>query len=63
MRIELEMSLRFATKNLHLVLIKTFIRAELELRRSVIEVDIAYSVANALAEVAGLGTLEGRSSP
>lgn len=63
MWIELEMCLRLATEYLHLVLIKTFVRAELELRRSIVEVHIAHSVSDALAEVASLGTLEGRSSP
>lgn len=57
------MCLRFATKNLHFILIKTFIGAELQLCRSVVEVNIADSIPNALAEVARLGTFEGRSSP
>lgn len=57
------MCLSLATKNLHFILIETFVRAELQLCGTIAEVNIAYSVANTLAEVARLGTLERRSSP
>jgi hypothetical protein len=63
MGIQLEMGLRLSTENLHFVLIKTFVGAELKLGRAIIEVDVAHSVADAFAEVASLGSLEGRSAP
>lgn len=63
MGIHLEMGLRLATEYLHLILIETFIRAELQLGRAIAEVDVAHSIPDALAEVASLGTFKGRSSP
>lgn len=57
------MCLSFPTEYLHFILIETFVRAELQLCRSVAEVNIAYSVSNALAEVTRLGTFEGCTSP
>lgn len=63
MGIHLEMGLRLATEYLHLILIETFIRAELQLGRAIAEVDVAHSIPDALAEVASLGSLEGRSAP
>jgi hypothetical protein len=63
MWIQLEMCLCFSAKNLHLVLIKTFVRAELQLCRSVVEVDVGYGVADIFAEVTRFGALKGRSTP
>ena len=63
MGIQLEMRLCFSAKNLHLVLIKTFVRAKLQLRRSVADVDIGNGISDVLAKVARLGSLEGCSTP
>lgn len=63
MWIQLEMCLCFPAKYLHLVLIKTFIRAELQLCRSVVEVNIGDGVADAFAEITRFGALERRPSP
>lgn len=62
-RIEIQMCLRFATKYLHLVLIETFVWAELKLGRAIVEVHIGDGVADVFAKVARLGTLEGRPTP
>lgn len=63
MGIQFEMCLRLATKNLHFILVETFITAELQLCSAVIEVDVADSIPDALAEVACLCTLEGCPAP
>lgn len=52
------MGLRFVAKNLHLVLVETLIRAELQLRHPVLEVDVADGVAHVPAPVARFGPLE-----
>lgn len=57
------MCLSFSTEYLHLVLIETFVRAELQLSRSIAEIDVAYSVPNTFAKVARLGTFERCPSP
>lgn len=63
MWVELEMGLCFPAKNLHLVLIKTFIRTELQLCRSVVEVNVRDGVADAFAEITCLCALKRRPSP
>lgn len=63
MRVQLEMCLSLTTKDLHLILIKTFVRAELKLGSAVVEVNVTHSVADTLAEVARLGTLKRSSAP
>lgn len=53
-----EMRLRFAAEDLHLILIETFVRAELQLRCAVLEINVADGVPNVLAPIARLGALE-----
>lgn len=57
------MCLCFPAKNLHLVLIKTFVRTELQLCRPVVEVNIGNGVADIFAEVTCFGALERSSTP
>lgn len=56
------MRLRFATEDLHFVLVQAFVRAELQLRRTVLEVHIADGVTHVFAPVARFRTLEGRAA-
>lgn len=58
MRIHVQMRLRLVAEYLHLVLVETLLRAELQLRGTVLKVHIADGVPHMLAPVAGLGLLE-----
>lgn len=53
-----EVRLRLAAENLHLVLVQTLVRAELQLRGAVLEVHVADRVPYVLAPIAGFGALE-----
>lgn len=56
---QVQVRLRFLAEDLHLVLIETLLRAELQLGGAVLEVHVAHRMADVLAPVAGLGLLEG----
>lgn len=58
MGIHVEMCLCLIAEYLHLVLIETLLRAELQLRGTILKVHIAHRVPHMLAPVAGLGLLE-----
>lgn len=58
MRIHVQMRLRLVAEDLHLVLIETLLRAELQLRGTILEVHIAYRVPHMLAPVTGFRLLE-----
>lgn len=63
MWIQFKMCLSFATKYLHFVLIKTFVRAELKLRSAIVEVDIADGIPDAFTKVTSFGTFERCTTP
>lgn len=62
MRIHIQMGLRFLTEYLHFILIETFVGTELQLGRTVLEVNVADCVTNVLAPIACLRTFERCSS-
>lgn len=61
MRIHIQMSLRFITKDLHLVLVQAFVRTELQLCDAILEVYVADGMSHMAAPVARFSPLE-RSS-
>lgn len=52
------MGLRFSAEDVHLVLVKTFVRAELQLSGTVLKVHISNGMPDVPTPVAGLGTFE-----
>lgn len=51
MRIHFQMSLSFFAKYLHFILIQTFVRAKLKLRRTILKINIADSMTYMLAPI------------